>query len=338
MERSRPVSPPLLLSDPERHEDDFKLSPIKLTRPQKRRRRADRQAVRDALINTSALKSALATENFDTRTWVNPACPVSDTPGSIHFRLQALESKIDQLLCAVLPGFQYSCVDATSMEHQRQPDDEQVMGSLGFCNYYGEVDPIESADRQMSTVLQYMTAATPEYVSKDAREDAEAEPRRANEIEARLEQLEQTSLDQEARMNEREKATKERIKAIEQHFDAEVYRVQANHEHDYSKLVEKIKSFPAAKPDSCKLPVEQNVQNERATSSTHVPESAGFDSMQKGLYRKFSNSLRSLQPEQRDKRIADLTNNLNGQPEGSEKTKQMEVLLLLRAEWSTNKT
>ena len=94
MERSRPAPPSSLPCDLER-QGDSSLSPEKLSRPQKRRRRADQQAVRKALVHTRSLHAALVDDNVGLRN-------VSSAPETdVHSKFNILESKLDQVLSII---------------------------------------------------------------------------------------------------------------------------------------------------------------------------------------------------------------------------------------------
>ena len=80
--------------------DTLTLSPPKLSRPQKRRRRADRQAVRNAMVNTSALQGELGIRKEDSWRLDNIDSPSAGTQSHI----QELHAKIDQIIVFLFSG------------------------------------------------------------------------------------------------------------------------------------------------------------------------------------------------------------------------------------------
>ena len=101
MERSHLELPSFQMRSHECHEEHFKLqSPEKLSRPQKRRKRAAKCAVREALCHTSALKKMLgvpgmvdtnqASSTDSQRVFTKPSC--------IESKLVSMEAKIDTVL------------------------------------------------------------------------------------------------------------------------------------------------------------------------------------------------------------------------------------------------
>lgn len=128
------MSPSPQLRDLERHGYGTAALPVSLSRPQKRRRRADRRAVRDALVATSSLKSALD---------IASAGEYANAKVDDQSQMSALVVKMDQLL--------------------------HMMATL-VCHFSDGVCDAGSAFvmEQVDDVLQYLNPAAPEFIPTGA--------------------------------------------------------------------------------------------------------------------------------------------------------------------------
>ena len=271
MERSRLVSPSSQLSELERHDDVTAISPIKLSRPQKRRRRADRQAVRDALVNTSSLKSALSAQNIivnDTDESINP---VSNT----QMQLSVLESKVDQLLLLVSTLWCTSSADDGGVASSDQSVSTQMADVLRYLNPAApEFIPSNSSEfptceesgtttnvrSQGEVTHRQGSPSSQQSRNQDISEQMEFLAARVSRVEGEVEEL----LGQEASSNTEEVHAS--IRGVEQHFELELTRARAQSDYDFSRCMKSLQSLESTVQQSLKEPAAagSNVVGARA--------------------------------------------------------------------------
>ena len=318
MERSRLASPLPSLCDPERHEDGTTPSPSKLSRPQKRRRRADRQAVKEALISTYSLKSKLADENF-----IAPSMPSWGTcidQTSIPSRLLAIESKLDYILCIMAPS---------------------------YCQVKGDSIPTgqtnQFIEEQISTVLHCLNPAAHEFVPHAAYQPAadstcsqlpdepKAEENMLKSLETRIVCLENHFDELQA---DESSAGQDDIVAVcrdlEERLDLEMSRLRSQVDDDYSQCA---KSIAALDAKLQRLPADviqaSTPQADKTKSIDLNIDLGSFSPTQKGLFKQIGGQLNRLVADRRRKRLEELRRNLANQEDGAFKQQQSQVLDVL---------
>lgn len=330
MERSHLELPSPRMRSRECHEEHYNLqSPEKMSRPQKRRKRAARSAIRAALCNSFALKSTLGVPVQED---INQASPsevhsVFSKSPCIESKLLSMEAKIDTLLSLCQPLW-----DASQFCYSEP----------GECNEAHAISDINND--KVSKVLQYLNPDAPEFLPQSPSSE---EPQQAGQDDRSLERIEYlenrademesevVELQDKVISNISEVATS--LAHVEERIDLEVSRLRVQMDADYSRCARSIatlesRSEPCANASSSSHQPSETPSLARAAKIDLNADVSSFTPMQKGLFKQMGGMLNALVEDRRRKQLKELRDNLSGQKEGHLKDQQCQVLDFLECQ------
>lgn len=309
---------------------------MKLSRPQKRRRRADRQAIRAALVNTSNLKQELSLLNFDVVDVEGAQSPTSPTQ-MLHQQMYSLDSKLDQIIGLLACGAWYGS-DMQHSPNQYLSPTEQTSIVLQCLDPAAPVftpkKDIDTLGDDAKHLIDSGKADFPEVCAGPATTDLDEQ---LQNVDSRVRSLEEQLEDIQAELQSHATPESEiSFKDLESHIDLEITRVRAQVEHDYSRCMTSITALEEKvarlSSGSDSQPGLKHTTNEKIDLNSHP---AHFNAMQKGLVKQLGAMLNSLVDGRRSKQLQELRRNLASQKGGATKQQQGEVLDFLESTFKT---
>lgn len=288
------------------------MSSVKLSRPQKRRRRADRTAVRNAIINTSCLKMDLAGNHFEGTRHVELEKLMHPTVTcDVQIHLEMMSSKLDQIMHFLATGFGY-----------------------GFPQARDEHSQYQCCEGQVSSVLEYLNPAAPDFIPSAKTggvDDRTTHIVGSETIDGRIDTLEDQVKDLQTEGGTNKDEMQASFQALEEHVDLEIVRLRAQTDHDYSACR---RSLAALEAKFLEFSGDRSVSSQARQFVSDVKidlnmDLSHFNPMQKGLFRQFGNMLNQLAPEKRRSHMQELWQNVSKQQEGPSKQQQVDVVNLL---------
>jgi len=325
MERSHLASPADLPCGLVCHGADTKTAgcPEKMSRPQKRRRRAERCAVRSALVLTGNLKREFHVGQID------GPFTAGGSSCLLESKLCQLESKLDQVLVLLTGAWQpYHdvCSDADLIS---PPGLDQISAVLTYLR----PDAPEFVPSLGTVISDTVENGGSEVTEKGSKQEA---PDIVHSFEARITALEGGMEELLASDGPKvQEAWRKSIDNVQEHVDLEVARLRVAMDADYSLCAKKLKELELNL--EC-LQVDQDSQHSAASSSTHIERDVKINldidlgaltPMQRGLFKHIGGTLNTFAADRRRKHLQELKQNLSGQKAGQMKDQQAQVLNLL---------